>query len=212
MLFSLECSLPDNNFKSDQQNLEYQYILHTVINILEVFSNPASISYCWFLCRLRSIATHRDHFVRRLSVCLSVRLSVRLSVTPQSYVSQATHAFLGMLPLYFRKSWTVFFYFFILWKCYFMLVHVGVTVLLDEQYVLLYFLKTNTVDTFCTISSVATRVLQLWRFTLRERGSLGGMNGMDGAPLGTVLTNSTWTIPSSCSARETVCIPSIVKK
>ena len=35
-----------------------------------------------FLCRLRSIATHRDHFVRRPSVCLSVRLSVCPSVTP----------------------------------------------------------------------------------------------------------------------------------
>ena len=32
----------------------------------------------WFLCRLRSIATHRDHFVRRLSVRLSVRPSVTL--------------------------------------------------------------------------------------------------------------------------------------
>ena len=32
-----------------------------------------------FLCCLRSIAAHRDHFVRRLSVC-SVCLSVRLSV------------------------------------------------------------------------------------------------------------------------------------
>ena len=30
------------------------------------------------LCRLRSIATHRDHFVRRLSVRLSVRPSVTL--------------------------------------------------------------------------------------------------------------------------------------
>ena len=29
------------------------------------------------LCRLRSIAAHRDHFVRRLSVCACVRLSVR---------------------------------------------------------------------------------------------------------------------------------------
>ena len=48
-----------------------------------------------FLCRLRSIATHRDHFVRRLSVRLSVRLSYS-----QSYVSQGTHAFLGMLPLF----------------------------------------------------------------------------------------------------------------
>ena len=28
-----------------------------------------------FLCCLRSIATHRDHFVRRPSACLSVRLS-----------------------------------------------------------------------------------------------------------------------------------------
>ena len=40
-----------------------------------------------FLCRLRSIATHRDHFVRRLSVRLSVCLSVRLSHS-HSYVSQ----------------------------------------------------------------------------------------------------------------------------
>ena len=55
----------------------------------------------WFLCRLRSIATHRDHFVRRLSVRLCVRLSVRLSHS-HSYVSQATHAFLKMLPLFFR--------------------------------------------------------------------------------------------------------------
>ena len=34
-----------------------------------------------FLCRLRSIATHRDYFVRRPSVRLSVRLSVCPSVT-----------------------------------------------------------------------------------------------------------------------------------
>ena len=76
-----------------------------------------------FLCRLRSIATHKDHFVRRLSVCLSVCLSVFLSVRPSvclsfcpsvhpsvclsvrlshsySYVSHATHAFLGMLLLF----------------------------------------------------------------------------------------------------------------
>ena len=60
-----------------------------------------------FLCRLRSIAAHRDHFVRRLSVRPSVCLSVCLSgshtflVVTHSYVSQATHAFLGMLPLCF---------------------------------------------------------------------------------------------------------------
>ena len=58
-----------------------------------------------FLCRLRSIATHRDHFVGRLSVHLSVCPCVCLSgshtflVVMHSYVSQAIHAFLGMLPL-----------------------------------------------------------------------------------------------------------------
>ena len=31
------------------------------------------------LCRLRSIAAHRDHFVRRLSVCACVRACVCLS-------------------------------------------------------------------------------------------------------------------------------------
>ena len=40
-------------------------------------------TYSRFLCRLRSIATHRDHFVRRPSVCLFVRLSVRLSHFPK---------------------------------------------------------------------------------------------------------------------------------
>ena len=38
------------------------------------------------MCRLQSIATHRDHFVRRLSVRPSVCLSVRLSHS-QSYVN-----------------------------------------------------------------------------------------------------------------------------
>ena len=58
------------------------------------------------LCRLRSIAAHRDHFVRCPSVCPSVCcLSVCLSgshtflVVTHSYVSQATNAFLRILPL-----------------------------------------------------------------------------------------------------------------
>ena len=46
-----------------------------------------------FLCRLRSIATHRDHFVLRPSVCSSVgpsiRPSVRLSVRPSVTLSKA---------------------------------------------------------------------------------------------------------------------------
>ena len=50
-----------------------------------------------FLCRLRSIAAPRDLFVWRLSVHLSG--SHTFLVVTHSYVSQATHAFLGMLPL-----------------------------------------------------------------------------------------------------------------
>ena len=63
-----------------------------------------------FLCRRWSIMTQRDHFVLSLSVCLSVRPSIRLFVShtffvvTHSFVSQATHAFLGMLPLCFRIS------------------------------------------------------------------------------------------------------------
>ena len=72
--------------------------------ILNMWPWPWPLIYFWknfniahnFLCRLRNKATHRDHFVRHLSVCLSVRLS-----HSHSYVSQATHAFLGMLPLFF---------------------------------------------------------------------------------------------------------------
>ena len=54
-----------------------------------------------FLCRLRSIAAHGDHFVWHLSVRLSICLSGShtFSVVMHSYVSQATHTFLGMLPL-----------------------------------------------------------------------------------------------------------------
>ena len=56
-----------------------------------------NVVYC---VALRSIAAHRDRFVQRLSV----RPSVCPVVTPflvvtHSYVSQATHAFLRMLPL-----------------------------------------------------------------------------------------------------------------
>ena len=79
-----------------------------------LWNRPDIIYYHWhlfhqhilfvkFLFCLRSIVAHRDHFVRRPSVCLSVCLSgshTFLLVT-HSYVSQATHAFLGVLPLYF---------------------------------------------------------------------------------------------------------------
>ena len=59
--------------------------------------DPLYVVSC-FLCPLQSIATHRDRFVRRLSVRPSVTLFCH---TFQSYVSQATQVFLGMLPLFF---------------------------------------------------------------------------------------------------------------
>ena len=46
---------------------------------------------CTFLCRLRSIATHRDHFVRRPSVRPSVCLSVRPSVTLSKAMFRRRH-------------------------------------------------------------------------------------------------------------------------
>ena len=49
---------------------------------------------------------HRDHFVRRLSVCLSLCLSGSYTffVVTHSYVSQATHAFLGMLQFWLKDT------------------------------------------------------------------------------------------------------------
>ena len=52
-----------------------------------------------FLCRLRSIAAHRDHFVGHLSVSVSVCLSGSHTLV----VTQATHAFIRMLSLCLRE-------------------------------------------------------------------------------------------------------------
>ena len=62
-----------------------------------------------FLCHLWSIAAHRDHFVRCLCVCVYVCLSGSYTffVVAHSCVSQATHAFLGMLPLCFCLFFTI---------------------------------------------------------------------------------------------------------
>ena len=64
----------------------------------------------YILCRLRSISAQRVHFFRRLSVRPSLCLSGSHTflVVTHSYVSQATHAFLGMLPLCYRNSVTTF--------------------------------------------------------------------------------------------------------
>ena len=61
-----------------------------------------------FLCRLRSIATHRDHFVRRLSVCPSVCLSIRLSVRPSVTLAELCFACDTCIP---RNAATIFGYY-----------------------------------------------------------------------------------------------------
>ena len=77
-------------------------LLFTTRSSLQIHENQIladkKIVNNYFLCRLRSIAAHRDHFVWRLYVCLSG--SHTFLVVMHSYVSQETHAFLGKLPLF----------------------------------------------------------------------------------------------------------------
>ena len=51
----------------------FSYFFVLILLFPTFSSNPPTIPS--FLCRLRSIAAHRDHFVRRLSVCACVCLS-----------------------------------------------------------------------------------------------------------------------------------------
>ena len=95
------------NVKIDMKRSIHHWMKYSIKILNEkrnvVFVSPAKL----FLSRLWSIAAHRDHFVWRLSVRLCVRLSgshIFLVVT-HSYVSQATHAFLGMLPLCLKILW-----------------------------------------------------------------------------------------------------------
>ena len=93
----------------------YQFYLFSVIFIcilllkfvlyeffFQIYNRRSILYNAPFLCRLRSIAAHRDHFVKRLSVCMSVCMSVSHTffVVKLSFVSQSTHTFLGMLPLF----------------------------------------------------------------------------------------------------------------
>ena len=68
------------------------------VSYLKLSPEPLHVLFR-LLCRLRSKAAHRDNFVRRLSVRLCLSGSHTFLVVTHSYVSQATHAFLGMVPL-----------------------------------------------------------------------------------------------------------------
>ena len=57
-------------------NLEYRkYRVFRTFLLLALRCWAEILHMTLFLCRLRSIAAHRDHFVRRLSVCACVCLS-----------------------------------------------------------------------------------------------------------------------------------------
>ena len=84
--FSLRASITGQISMDDVEVPEENMLPH--ISGLGV--NIAIISVLF--CRLRSIAAHRDHFVRRLFVCLSG--SHTFLVVKHSYVLQATRAFL----------------------------------------------------------------------------------------------------------------------
>ena len=64
--------------------------------------------------RMNPIDFEGQRFVRRLSVCACVCLSDSHTflIVTHSYVSQATHAFLGMLPLCYLRIECKF------WSCY----------------------------------------------------------------------------------------------
>ena len=71
-----------------------------------------------FLCRLRSIATHMDHFVRRPSVCPSVRpsvcLSVRLSHFPKLCFAGDTCIPRNAATIFYTKE--LRYYIFVFWR------------------------------------------------------------------------------------------------
>ena len=97
IMFSWLCILPVSHvmhmYVRPQYTLKYKSMKFNAVSGF----NSMVLKFHVFVCRLRSY--------RPIGITLSV---VRPSVTIfchafQSYVSQVTHAFLGMLPLFFNK-------------------------------------------------------------------------------------------------------------
>ena len=61
--------------KTTLQTLDHAPLVPFLLGV----GQDSNVGHLIFLCRLRSIAAHRDHFVRRLSVCVCVRACVCLS-------------------------------------------------------------------------------------------------------------------------------------
>ena len=71
---------------------------HSLKRFLDHYFLPVVNLHKLLLCCLQSIAAQREHFFQHLSICLSG--SHTFLVVTHSYISQASHAFLGMLPLF----------------------------------------------------------------------------------------------------------------
>ena len=72
-------------------------LMHCILLWLENHKQSGITFYInWsFLCRLRSIVTHRDHFVRRPSVCPSVTLSKAMFRRRHIHSLECCHYFLN---------------------------------------------------------------------------------------------------------------------
>ena len=83
-----------------EQNVSWLYP-HYFGEIYWLFYYDSIDSYWFFLCRLRSIAAHRDHFVWRLSVRLSMCLAsnIFLVVTQSCFAGDPIFASQGSDPL-----------------------------------------------------------------------------------------------------------------
>ena len=107
-------------FDSVRRNMtmcwNYLVVLGAIFNFAPFVGKFILMSYSFkdmtyidtsFLYRLRSIAAPRDHFVRRLSVCLSVRASVCLSGSHTFLVVTHSYVFTGDTCIH-RKAATMF--------------------------------------------------------------------------------------------------------
>ena len=79
----------------DFSDIDLKFHMWICLDLIQVKINFCRV-WSTFLCLLRSIGTHKDHFVCA-SVCMSGNHT--FLVVTHSYVSQATHAFLRILPL-----------------------------------------------------------------------------------------------------------------
>ena len=73
---------------------------HSLKRFLDHYFLPVVNLHKLLLCCLQSIAAQREHFVQHLSIYLSSSHTFLVVTHSFTCISQASHAFLGMLPLF----------------------------------------------------------------------------------------------------------------